>query len=65
MLVFRREVTPDVFKYGYFLFPNCEQTASYPGGKLSSKERLVAPIKLLAKGYTDYGGRAFTKWFEE
>lgn len=65
LLIYRRETAPDVFKYGYFFFPNCEQTGAYPGGKLSSKERLVAPIKLLAKGYTPYGGKPYTKYFEE
>jgi hypothetical protein len=61
----RREVSAGVYKYGYILFPNCQQTASFPGGKFSSKERVVAPAKFVASGYAGYGGAAFTVWYEK
>ena len=65
LAVWRRQITGGAYKYGYFFFPNTEQTASYPTGKLSSKQRVVAPVSFVAKGYAGYGGRSYTKWFEE
>ncbi len=66
LALWRRDgATPGTFKYGYFFFPNCEQIATYPGGKFTSKERVTLPVEFVAKGYDGYGGRAFTKYFEE
>ena len=60
-----RRLVGATYKYGYYFFPNCEQTASYPTGKLSSKQRVIAPASFTAKGYAGYGGRSWTRWFEE
>ncbi len=65
VLAIWRRLVGTSYKYGYFFFPNCEQTASYPTGKLSSKERVLAPASFVAKAYAGYGGRSYTKWFEE
>lgn len=64
IVVFQREVA-GVEKYGYILFPNTEQSASFPSGKFSRKSRLEAPVEFTAKGYPGYGGKAFTKYFEK
>lgn len=60
-----RRLVGGTYKYGYFFFPNAEQTAAYPTGKLSSKQRILAPVSFTAKGYPGYGGRSYTKYFEE
>lgn len=61
----RPGATAGTYKYEYIFFPSCEQTAAFPTGKLSSKERMTAPVNFVAKAYAAYGGSSFTEWIEE
>lgn len=60
-----RPNAPGTFRFGYFLFPNCEQTATYPAGRFSRTQRLTCPVRFVAKGFGGYGGRPYTKYLEE